>query len=535
MRTVFENSFVHLHSEVNRDKLRRQQFTFLNHTLTLPQIDWNRRYESHLWNYQFHYFHHTVGCARAFAQNGELAPMRQQQQWIESWMQEAKIGQSDGWDAYPLSLRVVHWIYAYVLIAEAYDEHAFLDRWRASLYQQLAFLYEHLEYHLLANHLLKNAKALVIGGLFFADDPRGRQWLATGERLLWRELEEQVLPDGGHYERSPMYHALCLADWLECFALLREFKAQRGIAWKAVSTTSIVARLQAMARFLAATSYADGTLALFNDAGNSEEARPLPLLEAAARILEVDVRSYPPAFPETGYYLWLAPDAQERMIVDAGPPAVAYNLAHAHCDLLSYELRLDGQPFIVDSGVHGYGGDKYREYCRSTRAHNTVMFDGREQSEVWGTFRMGRTAGLLKVEVVGDKQSWDFRAAYRPYYDPSFVHERHLQRLANGEWRIEDRALHGKAERAQSFIHLHPGVSVKKNDDLSIECQHGARTIRLEPFAAEKVEVITGQDAPAQGWYFPDFGIAQPSPTICFEYAVQDGTPFGYSIKDLPL
>jgi uncharacterized heparinase superfamily protein len=531
IRTVFENTFIHLHAESDWKMLRHNRFTFLNRTLELPDIDWNRRYESHLWNYQFHYFHHTLGAANALRRRGDAAPMQHNQRLIESWIAGAKIGYSDGWDAYPISLRVVNWIYAYALVSKAYDDRAFLQRWRTSIYQQLAFLHEHLEFHLLANHLLKNAKALVIGGLFFADDPRGQQWLATGERLLWREFEEQVLADGGHYERSPMYHALCFADFLECFALLREFKAQRGIAWE---PQAYVTKLQAMGQFLAAMTYADGTLALFNDSGNSEEAHPLPLLETARRILDLDLQLLPASFPDTGYYQWRSADGQEQMIVDAGPPAVTYNLAHAHCDLLSYELRLDGQTFIVDSGVHGYGGDKFREYCRSTRAHNTVMFDGREQSEVWGTFRMGRTAKLLRVEVnqVNNKeQAWDLRGAYHPYYERALKHERRLQRLQNGEWRIEDRAIDGKVEWAQSFIHLHPNVTIKKNNNLSVECHLGRRTVLIEPFAATTVEIIRGQEAPLQGWYFPDFGIAQPSPTICFSYLVKEGIPFGYSIK----
>ena len=29
--------------------------------------------------------------------------------------------------------------------------------------------------------------------------------------------------------------------------------------------------------------------------------------------------------------------------------------------------------------MHGYDGDPYREYVRSTRAHNTVMISGGEQ------------------------------------------------------------------------------------------------------------------------------------------------------------
>jgi uncharacterized heparinase superfamily protein len=396
------------------------------------------------------------------------------------------------------------------------------------MYRQLDFLSHHLEFHLLANHLLKNVKALLIGGLFFGQE----HWLTTGERLLWREFEEQVLEDGGHYERSPMYHAQALSDFLECCALLRAFN-------RAPSDGVVEARLRAMARFLEAMTYRDGSLALFNDSANTEAVKPLAILGAAAKIVGRDEERFVPAFPETGYYIWCSPDESEKIVVDAGPPAIDYNPAHAHCDLLSYELWLDGEPFIVDSGVHGYGGDLFREYCRSTRAHNTVMFDGREQSEVWGAFRMARRAARLGYEVGSNEGRWSFWGAYTPYYAqhwPDYsnplIHGRQIKREANGDWVIADTVRCGSARRASSFIHLHPEVSAQQTSrlSLSVECKRGDLTVLIEPFGVESCEIIVGAKSPIQGWYFPDFGVAQPSATIRFGYDVRDGIAFGYKI-----
>jgi uncharacterized heparinase superfamily protein len=538
IRAALDSSFPHLTRPLAESDrlfagLLADRFTFLNHTLEIEEVDWNRRYASHLWNYQFHYFGYAVPCARAFVERGDVGVMRRCQQLIESWVGGARVGLSDGWDAYPISLRAVNWIYAYALVADVYDDREFLGRWRASIYQQVEFLSRHLEYHLLANHLLKNAKALVIGGLFFADDERGRRWLDEGERLLWRELDEQVLGDGGHYERAPMYHAIALADFVECFALVRAWKKARNERWDEIE--EVAARLRAMARFLEAMTYPDGTLALFNDSANADEARPRPIIAAARRVCGEDTEAHAPAFPETGYYAWFSPDGGERVVVDAGPPAARYNAAHAHCDLLSYELWLEGRPFIVDAGVQGYGGDRFREYARSTRAHNTVTFDGREQSEVWGTFRLARRAELLFAEARGDAQAWDFRAAYAPYYDRGFTHERRIERSASGEWVVTDTARGAGAKWAASFIHLHPDVEVRRGDGVSFECRIGSLKLVIEPFAAASdyvvAQIIKGAESPIQGWRFPDFGVAEPSATLKFEYQVKPGEPFGYRIK----
>ena len=97
------------------------RFTFLNQTITTGLPDWNRRYGSHLWNFQLHYFPFVPGWARychdqpdASVADG-FAPC---QRLIEDWIEQARPGRSDGWDAYPVSLRIVNWIYGYVLLAE---------------------------------------------------------------------------------------------------------------------------------------------------------------------------------------------------------------------------------------------------------------------------------------------------------------------------------------------------------------------------------------------------------------------------------
>jgi uncharacterized heparinase superfamily protein len=510
--------------------LAENRFGFLNRTLTLNPIDWNRRYESHLWNYQLHYFNLVVPCARALVERNDERSWRICQSLIESWISQARIGRSDGWDAYPISLRVVNWMYAYALVAERCADQMFLARWRSSIYRQIEFLSRRLEFHLLANHLLKNVKALLIGGLFFDE----RDWVARGERLLWRELEEQALEDGGHYERAPMYHAQALADFLECFALLKAFQRLPSNA------DGIEARLRSMAGFLDAMSYKDGSLALLNDSANTEETRPRPILEMAKKVCGGDLADTPRAFPQTGYFLWVSPDEREKIIVDAGEVSVGYNTAHAHCDMLSYELWLDGRPFVVDSGVHGYGGDAFREYCRSTRAHNTVMFDGREQSEVWGTFRMARRAEPVSAgEICSDDQAlWSFRGKCRPYYDERMIHERAIRRTADGAWVFRDKVSCSAARLAASFIHLHPDVKARKinEEGTTVECQvpTSEETLRIivQPFEAEGVSIVCGEKAPIQGWYFPDFGVARPSATIIFTYRIgTDSKAFGYTIK----
>lgn len=486
--------------------LSENRFTFLNEARTLERIDWNSRYVGHLWNYHFHYFDFLLCCAKDARARAELERL------VTSWIDGAKVGKSDGWDAYPISVRLVNWIYAFARTSEKLDP-AFAAKWQSSIKVQAEFLSAHLEFQLLANHLLKNLKALIVAGLFLSRN----DLLEQGESLLWRELNEQVLEDGGHYERAPMYHAHAVADFVECYGLLKEFNRLN-----AEQDGLLSLKLRKMTAFLRAMSYADGTLALFNDSANTPATRPGPIMASVDAFFGRD-HGQSVSFPHTGYFTWAAADSSEKIIVDAGPPAAEYNMAHAHCDMLSYELFLDGAPFIVDTGVHGYDGDPFREYCRSTRAHNTVVFDGKEQSEVWGTFRMARRARILEANAEEHNGEWKFEGSYAPYYNRDLVHSRRIERRENGDWIVKDAVTKGPL-LANSYVHLHPRVRARKVESDKIECERNGFRVLIEPFGCNQVDIV-------EDVHFPDFGLTENAQTIRMVAMTAAGKEFGYRIK----
>ena len=87
---------------------------------------------------------------------------------------------------------------------------------------QVRWLAQRLEWHLLGNHLFANAKALVFAGLLF-DGAEADRWLTKGLSIVHRELPEQVLPDGGNFELSPMYHSIILEDLLDLINVARAY------------------------------------------------------------------------------------------------------------------------------------------------------------------------------------------------------------------------------------------------------------------------------------------------------------------------
>ena len=500
------------------DDVVRGRFTFLNHAETLPSIGWTRRYVSHLWSYNLHYFEYGVDLALAHRATGDATYAQAFTRLSREWIAGTKSRKGDGWEPYALSMRIAHWSYALLLFGDALEPEV-RDELFASLHAQLDVLSRRLEWHILANHLQKNLHALLVGSLLF-DDADAVRWRATALGHLWPQLAEQVLPDGMHYERAPMYHALALADFTEDLLLLEA----AGIAVPAAA----VERVGAMARVMEHFVRADGSLSLFNDSAMGIARSPETLRRIVALVLPDATTPEPGgwALPRSGYYGLRSDDV--NIVVDCGDPGPGYQPGHAHCDVLSYELDVLGRPLVVDAGLHGYEGDPYRRYVRSTRAHNTVSIGGQEQSEIWSTFRMARRAEIVSADATTDNGTFTFRGGYHPFHDRGATHERTIV-CSNDHLEVRDTVRGALGAPLESYIHLHPDCAVEvKGGVVSVEASSFRADIT--PFGSDEVVVVRGATEPMQGWFCPQFGIAQPNAAIALRIGRNDGRAFGYRI-----
>lgn len=502
------------------DEVRAGVFRFLNHAETLPeQPDWTARRVGHLWSYHLHYFAYAADLAWAWRLTGDGGYADRFATLARGWIAATEGGRGDGWEPYALATRILHWTEALLLFGDGLDGET-RDSIGRSLWRQLAVLEGRLERHLLGNHLQRDLQALAVGGLLF-DGADAARWRRTGARGLWRELREQVLADGGHFERSPMYHAVALDDFLRSAALLR--------AAGEIVPAEAEERLRRMTRAFGVLCRPDGTLHLFNDAAHGEAPSRAVVDALARRVLGEGVPETAGALelPETGYFGWAG--GGTRLLADCGIPGPAYQPGHAHCDLLSFELDLGGRPVVVDAGVSGYEGDPFREYSRSTRAHNTVAVDGREQSEVWGTFRVGGRAAPVDPVLRADTHAAVFAGGCRPWHAPRTVHRRRME-VRDGDLRVTDRVDGSAGAPLASYLHLHPDFAVRREGDAWIGERAGQRVV-VETWGFDDATLHAGEREPVQGWHLPAFGRALPAPALRLRVHANDGREFGYRIR----
>jgi uncharacterized heparinase superfamily protein len=364
-----------------------------------------------------------------------------------------------------------------------------------SLAVQVRWLAQRLEIHLLGNHLLANAKALIFAGAFFEKD-ESEVWFAKGLAILRRELPEQILGDGGHFERSTMYHVIILEDLLDIENITKAY----GLG--EIIKAEMVAKMRG---WLAAMCHPDGEIAFFNDASFGIAPSPTELNQYAER-LKHPAQASPTdgvlRLAESGYVRVQKGDA--LLLVDAAPIGPSYLPGHAHADTLSFELSLQGQRVMVNSGTSCYGSGLERQLQRGTAAHNTLVVDAQDSSEVWAGFRVARRAHVQSLNCAETADGARVEASHGGYLRlPGRNLHRRSWLLNHGSLVIEDE-ITGLFDHAEIRFHLHPKIAV-------LEASFGKVSLRLPAGNMVQVLIKGGNFLAEKTTWHPYFGVATPN------------------------
>jgi len=480
----------------DKDEITQGRFQFLNDITDFGNsIQWQLSEKSRLWLYNLQYFQYLFPSEKL---NSTVALGI-----INNWINQNPPGAENAWDPYPISLRLVNW-FKYLSTVSVSDKE--LQPILKSTYHQAFWLEHLLEYHLLGNHLFKNAKALAFSGLFFKGSDADR-WLTNGLRVLNQEIGDQILQDGGHFERSPMYHTMILEDCLDLLNITHNCHQPAMTA----SRQKLEAAADRMISYLVGMSHPDGEIALFNDAAFGIEHSPEDLIQYYERVTGNEV-SRPDgklwSFSETGYYV-MTPKTGDRMIIDCGLVGPDYQPGHCHCDTLSFELSLNGRRVIVDSGCFEYEDGPIRQYNRGNAGHNTVTIDGENQSEVWGAHRCARRARPVYANLGEREDGWlHFDGAHDGYKRLKGRPIHHRSVRWKGDFILIDDCIEGRGNHdIESRLHIHPDLAVETNQNSVVLKDNKNQYLSISVAGEGKITVEAG-------WYCPEFGLKYKCPVI---------------------
>jgi uncharacterized heparinase superfamily protein len=277
---------------------------------------------------------------------------------------------------------------------------------------------------------------------------------------------------------------------------------------------------------VAALRHPDGEIALLNDAAFGIVPEPAALLEYASRLGLRASRVGAGAFPDTGYYVWRR--GEDVLVVDAAPIGPDYVPAHAHGDIFSFELSLDGRRVVVDGGTSTYDPGEERDWVRSTRAHNTVEIARADQCEFFAAFRVGRRGRPRDVTAeVSDTglhvAGWHDGYRRLPGHP---IHHRELELTPPGALLVWDTVESRVEQPAVSRLRFPPAASVRAEGPHEASVDVEGCQLQVRAFGAE-VALETGH-------YAPRFGERFPCPVLALHKG--RGPEFGYVLarKDVP-
>ena len=499
--------------------------------------------------------HQLVVLGRAYRLSGDIRFANAVVEQLGSWLKQNPFGLGMNWrSGLELGIRLINWVWAVDLVEDSgVIDNGFRHRLLDSVSRHIWEIdRKYSRDSSVNNHLIGEAAGVFVATSYFGNLRNASKWRARSREILCREILSQTFPDGGTLEQAIGYHFFVLQ-----FFVIADIIAR---ATGQNMPESYWSRLEKMFEFLGILSEGGDGLPLFGDCddgyvldlgqdphdirewlsvgaalfGRSDfkewaggYAEPVEWLlsepgrQSFKAIPELQNKtSTSRAFKDSGYYLlqhgeFDSPD-RISVVFDCGPLGMGALAGHGHADALSFTLRAFGRDVLVDPGTYDYFSyPKWREYFRSTRAHNTVVIDGRDQSEMLGLFLWGRRAKAdclswqptdVGGKVIGKHDGY-------MHLDDPVTHKRMLD-LDGQELVVRDDIIaHGKHE-IEVFFHLAEHCVVNPAGKNCYLVDVGPGTIEIELDPCLQVASFNGSKDPIFGWVSRGYHQKEASTTL---------------------
>ena len=518
---------------------------------------------------------HLVVLARAWRASGNEKYARAIKEQIESWLAQCPYGYGMNWRSpMELSVRLINWVWAIDLTLESgIFTGAFRDQLFHSIYLHLHEVTSKYSQGSSANnHLVGEAGGVFITTSYFPQLTNAARWQAESFEILCREIELQTFADGSNKEMALEYQFFVLQFFLVCGLVGRwcgkEFPQRY---WRNVEQQLL---------FIGRLQEGGGNPVFYGDADDGyvlnlgdSHTDPKPLLAAGALLFDnACCKAWAPdyseslrwlfgaagrekftaiaadkgsnvlsshAFGDSGFYLLQSGSHNTNdcisVLFDCGQLGFGSIAAHGHADALSFTLKAFGEDILIDPGTYDYFTyPQWRQYFRSTLAHNTIEVDGQDQSVMLGLFLWGKraTASCLdwRPSAHGGRVKGE-HTGYERLPDP-LLHRRTLE--LNGEQRlltITDEIMTKGQHTVRLAFHFAPTCILEQLDNTAFRLtgHNGSATLRLDTMLA--AEIFHGSLHPPLGWASNGYHQKQPCPALVATAEIRRETTISCSIS----
>lgn len=367
-------------------------------------------------------------------------------EWIEENEEYIGINWTSGLE---ISLRGISWIYALSLIEDYIKiNNISINEILHYIRVKAEFIYNRLSLYSSANNHLIGELTFILHSAFFINCKEKNKWIKKSIELLNEQINNQFFIDGINKEQSVNYQI----HTMELYFLSEYILNKNGLRLK----RNAVNILKKACFYLDKISEKDGTV--FN-IGDEDGGHILKLQKNCSNIIDIlqfgvlilnDYKIYGKKdklidykilmlFGEKylefindntnfkdddkKYYLFkkggmfikdgFINELPYKASIDFGEIGMAPLNAHAHSDILSFNLNIDNKPFLVDCGTYKYHNDEgFRNYFKSVKAHNTVSINRKNQFEFLGKFMNGKSP-KNKIIFIDEKNIHCYSDAYK--------------------------------------------------------------------------------------------------------------------------
>ena len=447
--------------------------------------------------------HQLVVLGRAYHLSGDIRFAQAIAKQLDSWLLQNPYGLGMNWRSnLELGVRLINWVWAIDLIrdSKAIRDELYLRLMNSVVRHIWEIDRKYVRGSSVNNHLIGEAAGVFVTTSYFRNLKNAAKWRDKSREILIREILNQTYSDGGTKEQAIGYHIFVL-----------QFFVIAGVIARASGQDfpeSYWLRLEKMFDFAAKLSEGGDNLPMFGDCddgyvldiGNNprgikqwlavgtalfnrddfntsnEQAEPVQWLPGLSKsnhsLAPANRKCTSTAFKQTGYYLLQHGkcNSSDRISVvfDCGPLGMGALAGHGHADALSFTLRAFGKDILVDSGTYDYFSyPQWREYFRSTRAHNTLVVDDRNQSEMLGLFLWGRKASAQCLSWEPSDSGGKVIGEHNGYLSlkDAVVHRRTLELDGlKSVLTIKDEILARKEHKIGIYFHLAEHCTVKPAD-----------------------------------------------------------------------
>ena len=369
------------------------------------------------------------------------------------------------------------------------------------------------------NWLTAESNGLFTAGMLFPEFKEAGQWRATAIERLYRQLDDEVYPDGMEYELAAGYNNWVVSEFAHIIELadLNDLRGEMPADFQA--------RIEKMYDYQLHASMPNGAIPGLNDSGNASVVTSLadgfklfPHRTDFEYVASNRGRGTVPvklsvAFPYSGHHVMRSGwDADATYLLHDIAP---FGYGHQHEDKLHFVLWAHGRQLVLDPGNFSYDRSRWRKYVLATYGHNTVMVDGQGQNRrgkretyfwprPWSTpSPAGSDARWFSSEQC-DYSSGVYADVYGPQQAIDVRHTRQVIYLKQPNLFVITDALvpaDGGQHAYEALFHLDSEEATVAEGDVVSTVNQGQANLSITPMGTSGVQIVKGkEDEPVQGW-----------------------------------